>query len=274
MKTFRNPLSDKNLSDPFVTYDKTTGYYYLIATSDDEIRMYRSRRIGDIVRNGESTIVYKNEPEKKVYGPMWAPEMCKVGDRWYLYTSCQETDTENPWDTKRLLILRSKTENPFDGFEFGSKPDPSIYAIDPTTAFINGKQYICYSRVPGTSGQVLDIREMRDPLTFTDNVSEIARASYPWELVAPYTGTGINEGAFFIQRENKLFIVYSGNGCWSDDYCLAVLEHTGGEICDRKNWIKHSKPLFVKGNGKKKKPHHRFSLPSRQNLRTEGVHSI
>ncbi len=252
MKTFRNPLSDKNVADPFVTYDKTTGYYYLISSSNDEIKTYRSRRIGDIMRGGDSRVIYKSESARGVFGPMWAPEMCKVGDRWYIYTSCQETNAETQWDTKRLLILQSKTEDPFDGFEFGSKPDTSIYAIDPTCAFINGKQYICYSRVPENSGhfgQVLDIREMSNPLTFTDNVAEISRATYPWELIPPYNGMGINEGAFFIERENRLFIVYSGNGCWSDDYCLAVLEYTGGEICDSKSWTKHTQPLFVKGNG-------------------------
>ena len=192
---FRNPLTNQNLSDPFVTYDNVTGYYYLIATSSDKIEMYRSK---------------------------------KIGDRWYIYTSCQEIYTENQWiETKRLLILKSKTQNPFDGFEFGSKPDTSIFAIDPSTAIINGKQYICYSRVPGLSGQVLDIREMSDPLTFTDNWAEIARSTYDWELVPPYTGTGINEGAFFVRRGERLFIIYSANGCWSDDYCLSISVHSG-----------------------------------------------
>lgn len=247
---FRNPLTNQNLSDPFVTYDNVTGYYYLIATSSDKIEMYRSKKIGDIIRGGDSKVIYQSEPSKKVFGPMWAPEMYKIGDKWYIYTSCQEIYTENQWiETKRLLILKSKTQNPFDGFEFGSKPDTSIFAIDPSTAIINGKQYICYSRVPGLSGQVLDIREMSDPLTFTDNWAEIARSTYDWELVPPYTGTGINEGAFFVRRGERLFIIYSANGCWSDDYCLGVLEYKGGEVCNPTSWFKHPKPLFVKGNG-------------------------
>jgi GH43 family beta-xylosidase len=247
---FKNPLSKENFSDPFITYDKVTGYYYFIASSQcNQITIYRSKNVGDILTKGDSKVVYECGGNS-VYGPLWAPEMYKIGEKWYVYTSCREEDSSNVWATKRLLILQSKTEDPFDGFEFGSKPDCSIFAIDPTSTIIDGKQYVCYSRVNCKGTQVLDIREMSDPLTFTDNVAEIAKPSLAWEFAEGYTGNNaINEGASFLQKGEKLFIIYSANGCWSDDYCLGVLEHTGGEICDAKNWKKHEKPLFVKGNG-------------------------
>lgn len=245
-----NPLSYKNFSDPFITFDKATGYYYFIAScQSDELTIYRSKRVGDILTDGESKVVFKCGFDG-VYGPMWAPEMYKIGDRWYIYTSCREVYSDNPWDTKRLLILKSKTEDPFDGFEFGSKPDVSIFAIDPTSAVICGKQYICYSQVDENGVQILVIREMSDPLTFTDNCAVISRPTLNWEFAEGYTGNNaINEGAFFVKRNDRLFIVYSANGCWSDDYCLGVLEYTGGDICSPDSWVKHSQPVFVKGNG-------------------------
>ena len=247
---FKNPLSQENFSDPFITFDKVTGYYYFLASCQcNQMTVYRSKHVGDILKKGESKVVYECGSDK-VFGPMWAPEMYKIGKKWYIYTSCREA-----WDDdmfairKQPLILQSKTEDPFDGFEFGSKPDGSIFAIDPTTAIINGKQYICYSRVNEKCAQVLDIREMSNPLTFTDKVAEISSPSLPWEFAEGYAECPLNEGAFFLKKRKRLFIIYSANGCWSDDYCLGVLEHTGGEICDAKNWIKHEKPLFVKGNG-------------------------
>ena len=250
MNIFMNPLSEENFSDPFITYDKDTGYYYFIASCQcDVLTIYRSKKVGDILKNGERKDVYFCEDG--AWGPMWAPEMYKVDNRWYIYTSCREIKTDNPWDTKRLLILKSKTEDPFDGFEFGSKPDTSIFAIDPTFTIIDGKPYICYSEVDGSDVfQVLVIREMKDALTFTENKAVISRPTLPWELVPPYVGKeAINEGAFFVKKDDRLFIIYSANGCWSDDYCLGVLEYTGGEICSVDNWKKHSDPLFVKGNG-------------------------
>ena len=246
---FSNPLSKDNFSDPFITYDKKTGYYYFIASCQcNQLTLYRSKHVGDILTNGESKVVYECG-ENKVYGPMWAPEMYKYGDRWYIYTSCREEWHDNLFAIrKQPLILKSITEDPFDGFEFGSMPDPSIFAIDPSCAIIDDKQYICYSEVV-EGQQVLVIREMSDPLTFTENRAEIARAALDWELVEGYREYSINEGAFFLKKGERLYIIYSANGCWSDDYCLGVLEYLGGEICDARNWKKHPEPLFVKGNG-------------------------
>ena len=59
----------------------------------------------------------------------------------------------------------------------------------------------------------------------------------------------INEGAFFVETDDKLFIVYSYNGAFNNDYGLAVLEYIGGEYCNKNSWKKHDKPFFTKGNG-------------------------
>lgn len=245
-----NPLSNENFSDPFITYDVKTGYYYFLASCKNLLTMYRSKTLGDIISSNDSKVVYECGGNG-IYGPMWAPEMYKIGDRWYIYTSCREMWDNNPFaQKKQILILKSISENPFDGFEFGSKPDGSVFAIDPTFTTVNGKHYICYSRVANGGRQVLDIREMSDPLTYTDKVAEISAPTLEWELAEGYRGdAAINEGAFFVKRGKRLFIIYSANGCWSDDYCLGVLEYIGGEICDSSSWIKHDRPLFVKGNG-------------------------
>ena len=247
---FSNPLSMQNFSDPFVTYDKDTGYYYFIASCQcDVLTIYRSKSIDTLIRGGDCKDVYSC-PEDDVFGPLWAPEMYKVGKKWYIYTSCREMDSPSPWDIKRLLILQSKTEDPFDGFEFASKPDTSIFAIDPTMMVMDETPYICYSEVDKDGVQVLVLREMRDPITFTNNAVQIARPTLEWELADGYQGNlAINEGAFFLKHGDRLFIIYSANGCWSDEYCLGVLEHTGGALCDASHWKKHEQPLFVKGNG-------------------------
>ena len=248
---FVNPLSKENFSDPFITYDEVTGYYYFLAScQSNQMVIYRSKEIGQILKTGECKIVYECG-KGGVFGPMWAPEMYKIGDRWYIYTSCRRVWDDNMFaEIKVPLILKSKTADPFDGFEFGAKPDESIFAIDPSCTIVNGKQYICYSRVNEEWVQVLDIREMSDPLTFTDRVAEISRPTLEWELAEGYRGDrAINEGAFFLKSKGRLFIIYSANGCWSDDYCLGVLEYVGGDICASDSWKKHEKPLFCKGNG-------------------------
>ena len=48
----KNPLSQENFSDPFITYDKGTGYYYFIASCQcNQLTVYRSKKVGDILIN-------------------------------------------------------------------------------------------------------------------------------------------------------------------------------------------------------------------------------
>ena len=66
----------------------------------------------------------------------------------------------------------------------------------------------------------------------------------------PYSGNWtINEGAFFVESKGRLFIIYSGNGCWSDDYCLGVLEYVGGDYVSESAWLKHPEPILTKSDG-------------------------
>lgn len=245
----RNPLSYQNYSDPFVTYDHSTGYYYFIAScQSNKMTIFRSKHLYNLITKADYEVVYECG-SGDVYGPMWAPEMYKIKGHWYIFTSCQEKYNSNFFaEKKRLLILKSKTENPFDGFEFYSKPDTSLFAIDPTFTEINGKYFICYSKVDSKCRQILEIREMDENLNFTDHYGVIAEAELKWEMVTGYDVNTIVEGAFFLKKNGRLFIIYSANGCWSDDYCLGILEYMGGDICDKKNWKKYPEPLFKKGN--------------------------
>lgn len=249
MKTFYNPLAMWDAPDPFMTYHKETGYYYALFTCGNRLELFRSRHAGQILTDHDSRIVFRVGAENGIYGCVWAPEMHMAPNgKWYIYTS----GTYQPQGgEKRLFVMESETADPFDGFHFKGKLDEDMFAIDPTIYTAdNGQQYICYSRVTGENGQILEIRELVNPYTLGEKRAVIAIAEYPWELVPPYTGRSrINEGAFFVEYNGRLYIIYSGNGCWSDDYCLGVLEYIGGDMCDAKSWIKHDKPLFEKGNG-------------------------
>ena len=239
---FANPIGALESPDPFVTWDSETGYYYLLYTRWTDLCIYRSRTIGGL-RDGENRVFYTPREEDGVFGNIWAPEMHRAPNgKWYVYTSGSDT---KEWGPKRLLVFESKTHDPFDGFVFRGKPAPDIFAIDPTVFTAeDGIQYVCYSEVKPERGQVLVIREMRNPWTFSQRQAEIAHAELPWELI----DARINEGAFFVRSPDRrrLFIVYSANGCWCDDYALGVLEHVGGDLCAAKNWRKSSKPLLVK----------------------------
>ena len=240
---FANPVGSGESPDPFVCWDAGTHYYYLLFTRGKDVCVYRSKSVATL-RDGEAKVIYEPRDEDGVYGSIWAPEMHKAPNgKWYVYTSGLFKSM-----TKGLFILESKTSDPFDGFVFKGRPAPDLFAIDPTVmTWTDGRQYICYSEVKPDQGQVLVIRELENPWTFGKRQALIARAELPWEL----KDLRINEGAYFVRSPDgkRLFIVYSGNGCWCDDYALGVLEFTGGDLCDAKNWRKHPRQLLVKANG-------------------------
>ena len=249
MKTFRNPVSHFSAPDPFMTYDPVTGYYYALFTKGKCLEIYRSRHAGSIVEDQESKVIYEPNGEKDgIWGDIWAPEMHRGSNgKWYIYTSGRYTEAPGQ---KRLFIMEALSDDPFGEWQFKCKPTPDVFSIDPTVYTApDGRQYICDSRVVPKVGQVLEIYELINPYTFAEKGEILTKAELPWELVAPYVGAAaIVEGAFFLERAGRLFIIYSANGCWSDHYCLGVLEHMGGELCDAANWKKHPEPLFVYGN--------------------------
>lgn len=250
MMSFKNPISPFDSPDPFVTYDAKTGYYYALFTRGYCLEIFRSRHAAHIIIDGDSKVIYTPDGEKHgIWGDIWAPEMHRGSDGgWYIYTSGRILPQDSE---KRLFIVRALSDDPFGEWEFAGKPSPDVFSIDPTSYIAkDGTQYVCCSRVAPGVGQVLDIVRMETPTTFSEECATVAKAELAWELVPPYDGhRSIVEGGFFVEHQDRLFLVYSANGCWSDEYALGVLEHTGGAICDAANWKKHGQPLLVKGAG-------------------------
>lgn len=240
-----NPLSKYSAPDPCIVWDNQTNFYYLLFTNDNKVVIRRSKKLASIC-DGESLEVYNINPEDRLFGNFWAPEMHKSDNgKWYIYTSGSIKPNE-PWGQKRLFVLESKSEDPFDGFSFKKILDDDLFAIDPTILNHDGKWSICYSEVSKEKGQVLVLRELINPWTFGEKRAELAWAELEWERV----NLKVNEGPFFIRSLDKkrLFLIYSGNGCWSDDYSLGVIEFMGGDIFDAKQWKKSDTPLLYKGN--------------------------
>ena len=54
----------------------------------------------------------------------------------------------------------------------------------------------------------------------------------------------VNEGPQFLQHNNRLFIVYSASGCWTDAYALGLLSFDGSDLLDSSSWHKSAQPVF------------------------------
>lgn len=244
---YSNPVGDREAPDPFVTYDNKLGYYYLLYTRGREVRVYRSRRL-DTIMNDQSLQVFAADGKNGIFGSIWAPEMHFYGGLWYVCTS-GSTEPEGR-EERRLFVLRSRSSDPFDGFDFAGFPDRSLAAIDPTLFVLDQSLYMCYAAE--NRGNRLHVRKMKSPLEFDGGSAMICEAELDWERVPPYVGEHtIVEGPFFVSSPDgaRHFILYSANGCWSDCYRLGVLEYTGGDPVSKSGWKKHPDYIFGSGNG-------------------------
>ncbi len=248
---YKNPLTrDFTTADPCIVYSKEHGCYYGTYTGNTTITLHRAQKLGDMFSRSESTVIYKADASDDTYGYLWAPELHFIDGKWYIYTSTHQTQQNKEF--KHVICLRAKTDDPFDGFELEAHINHDTLAIDPTVYQDreNGKLYLCCSIVDSDKRQKLTLQQLKSPGEPMGEAVVISQAEYPWEMVPPYTGERtILEGAYFVRKEQRLFIVYSANGCWSDDYALGILEFTGGNMLSADCWHKHEKPLMTKGNG-------------------------
>lgn len=98
--------------------------------------------------------------------------------------------------------------------------------------------------------QMLSLQKLKSPSEPEGEPVLIAKPELPWELVPPYDKNPIVEGGYFVKSPNgRLFIVYSANGCWSDDYALGVIEFKGGEMLSADSWEKYPHPIVTKSCG-------------------------
>ncbi|MGW5620480.1 glycoside hydrolase family 43 protein [Streptomyces olivaceus] len=229
---------------------------------------------GIIVRQSSTLAGTASSTAKKVWsdtgdlGEVWAPEIVRDGGRYYIYFSAGRSGAH------RMYAISSAS--PDSGYSAAQKlalPGDK-WAIDGTLFTFSGQRWFVWSGWSGDTNveQNLYIARMSDPVTPTGGRYVISQPRESWERVVgnPY----INEAPEAIKDPNgQLHIVYSANGSWSDQYCLADLRlRAGGDPTYVWDWYKSNGCLFgshretmmsgwdptlyVDGPG-----HHTFALP-------------
>lgn len=245
-KTFQNPISTGNAPDPFVTYHD--GYYYCLYTEATKISIYRHVSL-DKVLKGKPKQVYS--AGKEVVSDIWAPELHfnPKTNKWYIYAS--GATVMNDFSTIRMFCLESETDDPMSKYTFKAFTDPNIMAIDQTVYYDEETKqlYTAYSHF-NEKGQVIEFAHMSNPWTIDAQRIELSYPQYDWEK----GGWGnVNEGPIFLRHDDKLVLIYSGSGCWSEFYCLGMLEYTGRDftlksMLNAANWKKHTNSIFSSAN--------------------------
>jgi GH43 family beta-xylosidase len=234
--TFTNPIIPPASADPWV-FSHNGAYYYCESRNQNSLWVRKAdcfTKLGD----EEGVQIWTAPTLGANSNAVWAPELHHINNRWYIYYAADDGLNEN----HRMWVLESVTDDPQGAYRCKGVMNTQGWAIDLTILNHNGELYAIWSGWPGsTNGQQnLYMAPMSNPWTISGDRVLLAAPELAWEKIE----MNICEGPQILQRHGKTFIIYSASGSWCPDYCLGMLEFTGGNIGDPQNWKKWEAPVL------------------------------
>jgi GH43 family beta-xylosidase len=247
-KTFTNPLLPSG-ADPWSIYKD--GYYYYTHTFGDRLVLWKTKSIAELKTAPKKTVFLP--PAGKPYSKqLWAPELHFINNKWYLYFAADSGRNEG----HRLWVLENDSPDPMQGsFILKGRVTDSTdkWAIDGSVFRFRDTLYMVWSGWPADSNGVQDIyiSRMKNPWTLEGPRVRLSTPDLQWEqhgdLNDPYNPphVNVNEGPQFLQHGNKIFLIYSASGCWTEYYALGMLSMDADKnVMDSASWTKHPEPVF------------------------------
>ena len=250
-KTFTNPVLAQG-ADPWVTYKD--GYYYHTHSTGTDLELWKTKNPADL-SSAEHKVIW-TPPVGTVWSKeLWAPELHFIVGKWYMYFAADGGLNKG----HRIYVIENASADPMTGdWTFkGKVSDPSNkWAIDVSVFENKGLLYMIWSGWAGDSNgqQNIYIAAMSNPYTISGERVLLSAPTYKWEVFGNLTDpnnpphVNVNEGPEMLKHGNKLFLVYSASGCWTDHYCLGMLTaDQNSDLLNPQSWIKSPEPVF-KGN--------------------------
>lgn len=244
------PVDALPLADPFVLCDEGRYYAYgtgsddgiVVLVSDDLKRWYwPQNRAGFLALDRADS-----------YGDrwFWAPEVYRVGDRYYMFYSADE---------HICVATAASPLGPFRQQE--RRPMRDEPGID-NTLFIDqdGTPYLFWVRFD-RGNEVWSARLEEDLQRIVPGSERFCiRTSQEWERVMP----SVNEGPFVVRHDGRYYLTYSANSYESQAYGVgyATASSIGGE------WTKaEENPILCMPEGIVGVGHHAFFRDRRGRMR-------
>ncbi|GGK19212.1 hydrolase [Deinococcus malanensis] len=229
-------LSIRN-ADPSVIRVGST--YYSVESDGNNIYSRAATSVNGLA-NATRTLIWsapKNMPN------VWAPELVRDPgtSRYYVYFASGDGGSGQRTYVSESAHPGSAYSDP----KMMNLPDGK-WAIDGVSFFFSNQRYFVWSGWAGDTNveQNLYIARMSSPTATTGARYVISQPRESWERVVgnPY----INEAPQPIRDPNgQLHLVYSANGSWSEQYCLADLRlRAGGDPTYVWDWYKSNGCLF------------------------------
>lgn len=246
-----SPIDTVNGGDPFIVEDSGNTYYTFTTGGGVDIRKIESYNDTTLIE--QKTVFWAGENDTT--GAIWAPEIHKIGDRWYIIACAgfdknavekgampDATEFNDHDDYYRYsFILESNTEDIFGDYTFkGIIAPDGLNNIDGTYLQKDGKLYYVCSAYRDVAKQSLYICEMENPYTLKEdengnnNAVEISYPKYLWEKQS----WAVNEGPAVLYNGDDIYILYSASGYSSGNYCMGMLTLKGDDVMNKNSWCK------------------------------------
>ncbi len=234
---FKNDL-ETTLADPFILYED--GYYYMYGTSDElsgtGFYVYRSNKLNYWENLGPA---FLSDPYSWSSGSLWAPNVYKIGDKYYMYYCAKNSKDFSSTNLKYRrgisVAVSSSPIGPFKEYEgydangnYITKNDQvfldlGFAAIDPSI-FIddNGEMYMYFSQDQLDSESKSYGVKLIDPVTADySTLKPLLRAGYKsinddeinpnlkWERGS--STRFWNEAPELYKSNGKYYLTYSAN---------------------------------------------------------------
>lgn len=238
-----NPLVERR-ADPFITRRVTGGYYMTGSAPEyDRLVVRGAATIAGLATAAEST-VWKRPLLGKMGGHIWAPELHRIEDRWYIYFAAGDSDDRF---RIRMYVMESTLADPRDPTGWAApqqiRTPWESFSLDATTFEHLGRRYLVWAQsepeiAVNTS---LYIAEMSSPWAITGFPVRIATPTRAWET----QGYKVNEGPAVLVRNGRVFITFSASATDSR-YCMGLLTASAdADLLDRATWTKTPDPIFT-----------------------------
>ncbi|WP_184545471.1 family 43 glycosylhydrolase [Mucilaginibacter sp. FT3.2] len=247
-KTFTNPLLLSG-ADPWVIYKD--GFYYYTNSLGSCLAIWKTKDITQLSTAVKKTIWVP--PAGTNYSKeLWAPELHFIKGKWYMYFAADDGNNNN----HRIYVLENTAADPTQGtwvFKGKVNDETNKWAIDVSVFENKGQLYMIWAGWEGdvNEQQNIYIARMKDPLTISGPRVKVSSPVYDWEKYGDLGAASnpphvnVNEGPEILKHGDKLFLVYSASGCWTDYYALGMLTASkNSDLMNPVSWIKSAQPVF------------------------------
>ena len=247
-RIFTNPILSTG-ADPWVIYKD--GYYFYTQTMGNRLELWKTANMAGL-NNAAHITIWKPPVGKPFSKDIWAPELHFLQGKWYMYFAADDGKNKN----HRLYVLENLSPDPMQGNWLlkGSVSDITHkWAIDASVFENKGKLYLIWSGWEGNVNgeQDIYIAQMGNPYTVTSKRVKISSPVYQWEKYGDLHDASnpphvnVNEGPEMLKHGNRLFLVYSASGCWTDHYALGMISASASaNLLDPASWVKTKTPVF------------------------------